>query len=81
MNYALIQDGVVTNIIWLLPPNAQDFPEAVPINGLVVQIGDTYVDGQFYRDGERVLSPTEAMQAEMDDMRAALELLGVTPIE
>lgn len=31
MNYALIENGIVTNIIWLLPTNADDFPDAVPM--------------------------------------------------
>ena len=31
MNYALIENGIVANIIWLYPANAGDFPSAVPI--------------------------------------------------
>jgi len=81
MNYALIKDGTVVNVIWLSPSNAKDFPTAVPTGSLPVRIGDTYVDGVFYRDGEKVLSALDAVQAEMEDMRSALELLGVTPIE
>ena len=30
MNYALIENGVVTNLIWLYPANAADFPWAAP---------------------------------------------------
>lgn len=78
MNYALIVDGVVSNIISLHPANAAEFPSAVPMNDLMVEIGDTYADGVFYRNGERVLSPIEQAQAEAADMQAALELLGVT---
>lgn len=78
MNYALIVDGVVVNIISLHPVNAAEFPSAVPMHDLMVEIGDTYADGVFYRNGERVLSPVEQAQAEAADMQAALELLGVT---
>lgn len=78
MSYALLKDGVVVNIIWLSPSNATDFPNAVQTNGLPIRTGDTYVDGIFYRDGERILSAVESMQVEMEDMRSALELLGVT---
>ncbi len=82
MNYAIIEDGIVTNLIWLYPDNAVDFPEAVPCEDYPVFIGDTYQDGVFYHEGERLLSREEmAAQrtaAENADMRAALELLGVT---
>lgn len=70
MNYALIENDMVTNIIWLSPTNAADFPDAVAYGDRPIQIGDSYIDGIFYRDGEKVLSPVE-------DMQAALELLGV----
>lgn len=63
MNYALIEDGVVTNVIWLHPGNASDFPNAVALNDIPAEIGDSYVDGVFYRDGERVLTATEQMAA------------------
>lgn len=56
MKYALIKDGVVKNIIWLSPSNAEDFPDAVPTNGMQVRVGDEYANGAFYRDGERLLS-------------------------
>lgn len=77
MNYALIEDGVVANIIWLYPATEGDFPNAVRCADIPVAIGDTYADGVFYRDGERVLSAAEVASAEADDMRSALELLGV----
>lgn len=81
MDYALIENGVVTNVIWLLPQNAEDFPGAVPLDDVPAGIGDTYKDGVFYRDGERVLMPIEQAladaNAEAEDMKAALNLLGV----
>ena len=77
MNYALIEGGVVRNIIWLYPGNASDFPNAVLTGGRPVSVGDTYVDGVFYHSGERVLSDLERAEAESADMKAALELLEV----
>lgn len=59
MNYALIKNETVINIIWLHPMNASDFPSAVPTNDLPVQIGDTYKDGKFYHNGEEI-TPTES---------------------
>lgn len=53
-NYALVDDGVVYNIIWMLRSNEQDFPDAVCMGDLPIRIGDTYQDGVFYHDGEPV---------------------------
>lgn len=77
MNYALIENGVVTNIIWLYSSNAEDFPDAVPCGDLPVAIGDIYDGEHFFRDGERVLTALEQAQKEAADMQAALELLGI----
>lgn len=77
MNYALIENGVVTNIIWLYSANAEDFPSAVPCGDLPVAIGDTYDGTDFYRGGERVLTALEQAQKDAEDMAEALKLLGV----
>lgn len=77
MNYAIVENGTVTNIIWLYPGNASDFPVAVPCGDLPVAIGDTYDGEHFYRAGERLLSPLEQARKDAEDMQAALELLGV----
>ena len=77
MRYAIITDGVVTNVIILYPGNAADFPTAVPCGDVPVAIGDTYDGQDFYREGEKVVSPLTAAQKEVETMQAALELLGV----
>lgn len=69
MNYAIVENGIVTNKIWLYPTT--DFPNAVSCNGAPVNIGDTYENGKFYRNGELVCS-------DEDDMAEALSILGVT---
>ena len=51
MNYAIIENGIVTNLIWLHPMNADEFPNAVPVENLPVAVGDSYENGKFYRDG------------------------------
>lgn len=81
MNYALIENGLVANMIWLHPENAEDFPNAVPMDDLPVDIGDTYSEGVFYRNGEKVLSFADQMQIETTDMQSALNLLGVNADE
>lgn len=34
MNYALIENNLATNIIWLYPSNASDFSNAVPMGDI-----------------------------------------------
>ncbi len=77
MRYALIDNGIVTNIIALNDRNANDFPASVKLGDRPVGIGDTYTDGKFYRDGEEVLTQMEQAQAEIDAYKAALNELGV----
>lgn len=76
MNYALIENNIVTNIIWLYPKNVSDFPNAVPMNDIPVAIGDEYIDGIFYRNGERILTEVEQLQkqnTEKDEVIAELD--------
>lgn len=78
MRYAIITNGVVTNVIILYPVNAADFPSAVPCRDIPAAIGDTYDGQDFYRGGIKVVSALAAAQQEAEDMQAALEELGVT---
>ena len=77
MRYAIVTDGIVTNIIALNDRNASDFHAAVKLSDRPVAIGDTYTDGKFYRDGAEVLAPMEQAQEEIDAYKAALNELGV----
>ena len=77
MRYAIITDGVVTNVIILYQGNAADFPDAVPCGDVPVAIGDTWDGKDFYLEGALVLSPVEQARKDAEDMAAALELLGV----
>ena len=67
MDYALIEDGKVVNLIWLHYANAHEFPNAVPLNGIPVWIGDAFDGENFYRDGERVLTSAEAAYRELGE--------------
>lgn len=81
MRYAIITDGIVTNVIILYPGNAADFQDAVRCGDVSVSIGDTYDGQDFYREGARVLSPVEQALKDAEDMEAALRLLGVDGTE
>lgn len=78
MRYAVIEDGVVVNVIILYPGGAKSFPDAVPCGDVPVAIGDTYDGQDFYREGIKVVSALAKAQQEAEDMQAALEELGVT---
>lgn len=75
MTYAVIQDGVVVNLIWLYSGNAADFPDAVPVNDLPVCTGDSYEDGAFYHEGVKLVR--EDAVVAIRDMQKALETVGV----
>ncbi len=75
MNYAVTEDGVVTNIIVLYPSNAKDFPGAVPCGDVPVGIEDTWDGQDFYRDGEKVVSPLTAARQEVQTMQEELPML------
>lgn len=77
MRYAIVTDGIVTNVIVLNDRNASDFPTAVKLGDRPVGIGDNYAYGKFYCDGVEVLTPIEHAQAEITEYKAALNELGV----
>lgn len=81
MNYALVENGIVTNIIWLNERNAGEWPGAVRLGERMVEVGDTYEDGRFFRDGTEVLTAAEAAQQEAAAYAAALMTLGVEVME
>ena len=56
MVYAKIANNTVVNLIEIRQVNAHEFPDCVPVNDIPAEIGDTYKDGFFFRDGEKVLS-------------------------
>lgn len=69
MNYALINNNIVVNIIYLHSMNADEF-NAVSVDDLPVQVGDEYIDGEFYRNGVRLLdiiTPVQTNQYGISD--------------
>lgn len=65
MTYAKIKDNIVVNVISLRQAQAHEFPDCVPVNNLRVELGDTYDNGRFYRDGEE-LKTAEQLLAEAE---------------
>lgn len=77
MNYALINNNIVENIIWLYPENISEFPNAIYIGDRSVSIGDTYIDGKFYRDGVEILTPLEDAERKIAIYEEALTTIGI----
>ena len=61
-NYALIDLGLVVNIIWLNPENANEFPNVVCIDGINVSIGDLYDGTKF------ITQPVDGAALSFDDL-------------
>ena len=73
MRYAIVKNGMVENVIEIHPMNAAEFPTAVQSD--IASIGDEYIDGAFYRDGEEVKAPHTILLAEIADLTQAVEIL------
>lgn len=61
MNYAIIRNGIVINIIYLHPSNANNFSNAIPYGDLPIMIGDMYSNGKFYRNGSEIKTEEETL--------------------
>ena len=61
--FALIEDGVVVNIISMYAKNLIDFPNAILATECRVQIGDQYIEGAYLRNGVMVLTYAELAAA------------------
>ena len=82
MNLALLENNIVTNIIWVTPEQQNEFPNSVDINRLPVQIGDTYKPEtqKFYRNDQEVSWKMEPVpepepQAQLYTLDQAAEVL------
>lgn len=81
MKYAIIENIVVANIVELNPKNAADFPSAVISEEYPVNVGDTYENDKFYRDGEELLSNAELRALEEEARKNAPEPLPYVTVE
>lgn len=81
MNYALVENGIVTNIIWLNERNEAEWPNAIRLYDRMVEVGDTYDGEKFWRDGTEVLTALEIAQLESETYKKALQILGVNTEE
>lgn len=68
---AVIEDGIVTNMIWCSDAAPETDIRKDP-GDRPVGIGDTYSDGRWYRDGVEILTPLEEALKKNAEYEAAL---------
>lgn len=66
---AVVDDGVVSNIIWCSDSEPETDTIINPADRPVA-IGDTYSAGKFYRGGVEVLTPLEDAQEQLESLTA-----------
>ena len=62
---ARIENGVVVNMLWCADREPQT-DTIIAMSDRPVGVGDTYDGVDFYRNGVKILTPLEALQAEND---------------
>lgn len=70
-NMALLENGVVTNILWC-SDREPETDTMINCGELPAGIGDSYRDGAFYRDGEKILTPLEEALKKNAEYESAL---------
>ena len=61
MIYAIIEDRKVSNLATAGTPIGENW---VDVESIPVYIGDDYINGEFYRDGEKVITEEERLRNE-----------------
>ncbi len=87
--YALINDGIVGNVIIVdssdtaqLIASSTGYDQAVCVDQYFVTIGDTYVDGVFYHEGDEIArrqtleETVEQQTQEISDLQTLVLQLG-----
>ena len=69
---ALIENGVVANMLWCSDSEPETESLINPADHPVA-IGDTYSNGKFYRGGVEILTPLEEAQKKNAEYEAALQ--------
>ena len=75
-NMARLDNNIVVNVEWW-GDSTEDTETLISVYDRPVAVGDSYDGGKFYRNGVEVLTSLEEAQAEIADMTAALNTLGV----
>lgn len=74
-SYAMIKDDAVINVISIRRSQASEFPNCVELGDIPVMIGDTYLEGRFYRDGAEIKSITKQLSEAVSDTKVVFTIL------
>lgn len=61
MRCAVINNNIVENIAEVNDGEIFKYPDLILIGDILVDLGDSYIDGTFYRNGEKVLTGEEML--------------------
>ena len=73
-NMARVDNGIVINIQWCSDA-AHETDVLKDMGYRPVAIGDTYSEGEFYHDGEKVLTELEYTQAQLAEYESLINEL------
>lgn len=79
-NMVRIKDDIVINIEWH-SDRAIDTDTLVSVYDRPVTIGDTYDGQDFYRNGEKILTPLEEAEKKNEELEAELAELDAALLE
>lgn len=57
---ARIEDGIVVNVEWC-SDRTSETDTLKNIGDRIIEVGDTYAEGKYYRDGEEILTTAEKL--------------------
>lgn len=71
---AVITEGIVSNVVWCSDgePETEAWKDT---EDRPIDIGDSYEDGRFFRNGEEILTPLEAAEKKAWELGAQLDSL------
>ena len=76
-NMARIEDGVIVGVEWC-SDRTVDTETLVSVYDRPVTVGDTYDGQDFYRNGEKILTPLEQAEKRNEELESALAIIGLT---
>lgn len=79
-NMARIENGTVVNIEWC-SDRTEDTDVLVSVYDRPVTIGDTYDGQDFYRNGEKILTPLEEAEKKNEELEIELAELDAALLE
>lgn len=71
-NMAIIADGIVSEINWYAD-SEEETDALAETKDRPVDVGDSYADGRFYRNGEELFSEVEVLRLRLTEAEEAYQ--------